>query len=223
VEKALHLSGAGGGDAADADGSEWRSEINTQSPIMEQLFSKAKLAAESGSSILIRGESGTGKELLAKAIHKASPRADKPFVAINCGAIPENLLESELFGHTRGAFTGAVKDSVGLIMSADGGTLFLDEIGDMPLPLQVKLLRVLQDKQVRPVGATRSVDVDVRIISATHRDLDAEIAAGNFREDLYYRLNVVSLELPPSIDVVKISPCWPIIFSGNWRPGTRKM
>jgi two-component system, NtrC family, response regulator GlrR len=197
VEKALHLSGVGSGDAADADSSEWRSEINTQSPIMEQLFSKAKLAAESGSSILIRGESGTGKELLAKAIHKASPRADKPFVAINCGAIPENLLESELFGHTRGAFTGAVKDSVGLIKSADGGTLFLDEIGDMPLPLQVKLLRVLQDKQVRPVGATRSVDVDVRIISATHRDLDAEIAAGNFREDLYYRLNVVSLELPP--------------------------
>ena len=196
VEKALHLSGAGGGDAADADGSEWRSEINTQSPVMEQLFSRAKLAAESGSSILIRGESGTGKELLAKAIHKASPRADKPFVAINCGAIPENLLESELFGHTRGSFTGAVKDSVGLIKSADGGTLFLDEIGDMPLPLQVKLLRVLQEKQVRPVGATRSVDVDVRIISATHKDLDAEIAAGNFREDLYYRLNVVSLELP---------------------------
>jgi two-component system response regulator GlrR len=197
VEKALHLSGAGGGDAADADGSEWRSEINTQSPIMEQLFSKARLAAESGSSILILGESGTGKELLAKAIHKASPRAANPFVAINCGAIPENLLESELFGHTRGAFTGAVKDSVGLIKSADGGTLFLDEIGDMPLPLQVKLLRVLQEKQVRPVGATSSVDVDVRIISATHRDLDAEIAAGNFREDLYYRLNVVSLELPP--------------------------
>lgn len=194
VEKALQFSGVRGGDA---DISGWRSEISTQSPIMEQLFSKAKLAAESGSSILIRGESGTGKELLAKAIHKASSRADKPFVAINCGAIPENLLESELFGHTRGAFSGAVKDSIGLIKSADGGTLFLDEIGDMPMPLQVKLLRVLQEKQVRPVGATRSIDVDVRIISATHRDLDAEIAAGNFREDLYYRLNVVSLELPP--------------------------
>jgi two-component system response regulator GlrR len=196
VEKALHLSGAGSGDAADAADAEWRSEINTQSPIMEQMLSKARLAAESGSSILLRGESGTGKELLAKAIHKASSRAAKPFVAINCGAIPENLLESELFGHTRGAFSGAVKDYVGLIKSADGGTLFLDEIGDMPLPLQVKLLRVLQEKQVRPVGATRSVDVDVRIISATHRDLDAEIAAGNFREDLYYRLNVVSLALP---------------------------
>jgi len=196
VEKALDHSGTGSDDGADAAGSEWHNEINTQSPIMEQLLSKAKLAAESGSSILVRGESGTGKELLAKAIHKASPRAAMPFVAINCGAIPENLLESELFGHTRGAFTGAVKDSVGLIKSADGGTLFLDEIGDMPLPLQVKLLRVLQEKQVRPVGATRSVDVDVRIISATHRDLDAEIAAGNFREDLYYRLNVVSLDLP---------------------------
>lgn len=196
IEKALQLSGAGSSEAADAAGSEWRSEINTQSPAMEQLLGKARLAAESGSSILLRGESGTGKELLAKAIHKASPRAAMPFVAINCGAIPENLLESELFGHTRGAFSGAVKDYAGLIKSADGGTLFLDEIGDMPLPLQVKLLRVLQEKQVRPVGATRSVDVDVRIISATHRDLDAEIAAGNFREDLFYRLNVVSLDLP---------------------------
>jgi len=197
IEKALHLSGTGSDQVAEAPDSEWRREMSTQSPIMEKLFSRAKLAAESGSSIMLRGESGTGKELLAKAIHKASTRADRPFVAINCGAIPEHLLESELFGHTRGAFTGAVKDSVGLIKSADGGTLFLDEIGDMPMPLQVKLLRVLQEKQVRPVGATRSVDVDVRIISATHRDLEAEIAAGNFREDLYYRLNVVSLDIPP--------------------------
>lgn len=196
VEKALSLSGAGPADAVGEIDAEWRREITTQSPVMEELLRKARLSAASGASILIRGESGTGKELLAKAIHQASDRADKPFVAINCGAIPENLLESELFGHTRGAFSGAIRDSVGLIKSADGGTLFLDEIGDMPLPLQVKLLRVLQERQVRPVGATRSESVDVRVISATHRDLEEEIANGSFREDLYYRLNVVSLDIP---------------------------
>lgn len=196
VEKALSLSGAGPADAVGEIDAEWRREITTQSPVMEELLRKARLSAASGASILIRGESGTGKELLAKAIHQASDRADKPFVAINCGAIPENLLESELFGHTRGAFSGAIRDATGLIKSADGGTLFLDEIGDMPLPLQVKLLRVLQERQVRPVGATRSEPVDVRVISATHRDLEEEIANGSFREDLYYRLNVVSLDIP---------------------------
>ena len=196
VEKALSLSGAGPADAVGEIDAEWRREITTQSPVMEELLRKARLTAASGASILIRGESGTGKELLAKAIHQASDRADKPFVAINCGAIPENLLESELFGHTRGAFSGAIRDATGLIKSADGGTLFLDEIGDMPLPLQVKLLRVLQERQVRPVGATKSEAVDVRVISATHRDLEEEIANGSFREDLYYRLNVVSLDIP---------------------------
>jgi two-component system response regulator GlrR len=196
VEKALSLSGAGPADAVGEIDAEWRREITTQSPVMEELLRKARLSAASGASILIRGESGTGKELLAKAIHQASDRADKPFVAINCGAIPENLLESELFGHTRGAFSGAIRDATGLIKSADGGTLFLDEIGDMPLPLQVKLLRVLQERQVRPVGATKSEAVDVRVISATHRDLEEEIANGSFREDLYYRLNVVSLDIP---------------------------
>ena len=196
VEKALSLSGAGPADAVGEVDAEWRQDITTQSPVMEELLRKAQLAASSGASILIRGESGTGKELLAKAIHKASDRASHPFVAINCGAIPENLLESELFGHTRGAFSGAIRDSAGLIMSADGGTLFLDEIGDMPLPLQVKLLRVLQERQVRPVGSTKSETVDVRIISATHRDLEEEVASGNFREDLYYRLNVVALDIP---------------------------
>ena len=196
VEKALSLSGAGPADAVGEIDAEWRREITTQSPVMEELLRKARLSAASGASILIRGESGTGKELLAKAIHQASDRAEKPFVAINCGAIPENLLESELFGHTRGAFSGAIRDATGLIKSADGGTLFLDEIGDMPLPLQVKLLRVLQERQVRPVGATRSEAVDVRVISATHRDLEEEIANGSFREDLYYRLNVVSLDIP---------------------------
>jgi two-component system response regulator GlrR len=163
---------------------------------MADLLAKAKLAAESGSAVLIRGESGTGKEMLAKAIHRASSRADHPFVAVNCGAIPDTLLESELFGHSKGAFTGALKDYPGLFRSAQGGTLFLDEIGDMPLALQVKLLRVLQERQMRPVGSVETIEIDVRIISATHRHLEEEIAAGKFREDLYYRLNVVSLELP---------------------------
>jgi two-component system response regulator GlrR len=179
------------------DESEWRSGIITRSSKMEDLLRQAKLVADSDASILIYGESGTGKELLARAIHRASRRADQPFVAVNCGAIPADLLESELFGHARGAFTGAIQSHKGLFQSADGGTLLLDEIGDMPLPLQVKLLRVLQEGEVRPVGATQAIPVDVRVISATHRNLDAQRASGQFREDLYYRLNVVSLQLPP--------------------------
>jgi two-component system response regulator GlrR len=195
VRSALAISG---GTSADADSQSdgWRSHILTRSPLMEDVLSRARLVAASEASVFIHGESGSGKELLAQAIHKASPRSREPFVAINCGAIPEALLESELFGHRRGAFTGATKDHEGLLLSADAGTLFLDEIGDMPLPLQVKLLRVLQERQVRPVGATRPLPVDVRIISATHRTLADEMMAGRFREDLYYRLNVVSFELP---------------------------
>jgi two-component system response regulator GlrR len=186
------------GVAAHAGAAEdWRSEIVTRSPRMEELLEQARRVAATGTSVLIRGDSGTGKELLARAIHRASPRRDGPFIAINCGAMPEGLLESELMGHERGAFTGAQQANTGLIRSADGGTLLLDEIGDMPLALQVKLLRVLQERRVRPVGGTRDFAVDVRILSATHRDLGDAIAAGSFREDLFYRLNVIDLRIPP--------------------------
>lgn len=174
----------------------WRKMILTKSPRMENLLSQAKQIASSDVSVLIQGESGTGKELLAHALHQASARQHQPFVAINCGAIPENLLESELFGHTKGAFTGAVNTHVGLFQAADGGTLFLDEIGDMPLSLQVKVLRALQERMIRPVGSTQTTPIDVRLISATHRDLMAEMKTQQFREDLFYRINVVNLVLP---------------------------
>ena len=175
----------------------WRQAIVTRSPLMLRLLEQAGMVAQSDVSVLINGQSGTGKEIVAQAIHNASPRHDKPFVAINCGALPEQLLESELFGHARGAFTGAVSNREGLFQAAEGGTLFLDEIGDMPVALQVKLLRVLQERKVRPLGSNRDIEINVRIISATHRDLPKAMARGEFREDLFYRLNVVNLKIPP--------------------------
>ncbi len=189
IDRALQLSAptshpgdepraAGKGDDA------WMEGVVFRSSKMAELMAEARMVAASDASVLIRGESGTGKEVLARAIHRASPRAKGPFVAINCGAIPEQLLESELFGHAKGAFTGAGASRVGLFQTANGGTLFLDEIGDMPLALQVKLLRVLQERVVRPVGTTKAEPVDVRLLSATHRDLDLAMAQGQFREDL---------------------------------------
>jgi two-component system response regulator GlrR len=178
----------------------WRQDIISRSAVIEQVLDKVRLVARTSSSVLLRGQSGTGKELLAKAIALASDRAEKPFIPVNCSAIPEALLESELFGHARGSFTGAERAYEGLFRTADGGVLFLDEIGDMPLNLQVKLLRVLQERQVRPVGDTSTVSVDVRIISATHQDLEKRVEDKLFREDLYYRLNVVTIEVPPLQD-----------------------
>jgi len=164
---------------------------------MEALFDRVERVAPAKVSALIQGETGTGKELVAKALHEHGANPDKPFFVVNCAAIASNLLESELFGHKKGSFTGAVQDREGHFVAADGGTVFLDEIGDMPLEMQAKLLRVLQDGEVRPVGSNQSRQVDVRVVAASHRDLAGMCSAGEFREDLYYRLNVVTLEIPP--------------------------
>ena len=177
-------------------------ELNTsgiigQSTSLAEVFKVLGKVAPTDSTVLVTGESGTGKELLVRALHANSRRADKPFVPINCGAIPKELLESELFGHEKGAFTHAIRSRPGRFEMADGGTIFLDEIGEMELSLQVKILRVLQEKEIERVGGTGCKKVDVRIVAATNRDLEAEVAAGRFREDLYYRLNVIPLHLPP--------------------------
>jgi len=220
AERALRLST--GGTLVQDDTDEWRSDIISKSAVMEDLLSRTRLVADTDSTVLIRGESGTGKELLAIAIHRASSRKDGAFIPVNCTAIPETLLESELFGHAKGAFTGAAKSYFGLFQSAHKGTLFLDEIGDMPLHLQVKLLRVLQEKQVRPVGSSTPVPVDVRIISATHRDLEEAVEEKMFREDLFYRLNVVSLELPPLHERKEDIPLLAGYFVGILSGGDKK-
>ncbi len=196
VARALKITGESPAEQTDAKSDAWRKGIISRSPAMENLLTQARLVADSDTSVLIQGRSGTGKELFARAIHNASPRANGEFIALNCSAIPESLFESELFGHVKGAFTGATRDHPGLFRAAEGGTLLLDEIGDMPLSFQVKLLRTLQERVIRPVGSTESIPVDVRIISATHQDLELALEEKTFREDLYYRLNVVTLELP---------------------------
>ena len=174
----------------------WHQGLIFRSSVMQKLIDQAGLIAKRDVSVLITGASGTGKEVLAKSIHKASNRSEKPFIALNCGALPEHLLESELFGHKKGAFSGAISDHIGLFRAAEGGTLFLDEIGDMPVSLQVKLLRVLQEKALRPVGSTQTIEINVRVISATHKDIKVAMEEGEFREDLYYRICVVNLQLP---------------------------
>lgn len=196
LDKALQQTGFPRGGNGESSAAKWRDDIITRSPVMENLLQQAKAAAETEVNILIQSQTGTGKELLADAIHRASNRAGNRFIPLNCAAIPEALIESELFGHSAGSFTGATRDRKGLFVAADKGTLFLDEIGDMPLSAQAKLLRVLEYREVRPVGSTDSVRVDVRIIAATHQNLEEKIAEGSFREDLFYRLNVISLELP---------------------------
>ena len=198
VRRALAAAQALGADMpGEVPGEAWREAILTRSPRMEQVLAEARLVAQSDAAVVIQGPSGSGKELLARAIHAASPRALRPLVAVNCGAIPENLVESELFGHVKGAFTGAMRDRAGLFAEARGGTLFLDEVADLPLPAQVKLLRVLQEHEVRPVGATRTVPVDARVVAATNMDLERAVADHRFRHDLYYRLSVVVISLPP--------------------------
>ncbi|MGD8531371.1 MAG: sigma-54 dependent transcriptional regulator, partial [Syntrophobacterales bacterium] len=168
-----------------------------RSAAMDEIFTTIGKVAEYKSTVLITGESGTGKELIARAIHYNSPRADKPLVTVNCGAIPENLLESELFGHKKGSFTDAVRDKKGLFQEAHGGSIFLDEIGELPRPLQVKLLRVLQEEEIKRVGDLQSIKIDIRVMAATTKDLAKEVEAGRFRDDLYYRINVLHVNVPP--------------------------
>lgn len=194
VGDALKISGES--ILSDKKSEAWRCHIVTNSPSMEDLLAQARRVAQTDASVLLQGESGTGKELLAKAIHDAGIRRVKPFVAVNCNAIPESLFESEFFGHRKGAFTGATRNHPGLFCEAHGGTLFLDEIGDMPQVFQVKLLRVLQERKVRAVGANDDMPIDVRVIAATHVDLHEAMELGHFRQDLFYRLNVVTLNIP---------------------------
>lgn len=202
IQAALQQSGSTAADMFE----DWREHIVSRSPAIERILNQVKQVAGSDVSILITGDSGTGKELLARAVHEAGDRGQGPMVAINCGALPEQLLESELFGHVKGAFTGAISHHDGLFRAAHGGTLLLDEIGDMPLPLQVKLLRAVQERRIRSIGATTTEPIDVRIISATNRDLEQDMSQGLFREDLFYRLNVVNFHLPSLVERIEDIP-----------------
>ncbi|WP_369160301.1 sigma-54-dependent transcriptional regulator [Candidatus Thiodiazotropha sp. LNASS1] len=190
----------------DISGASEHSLMLGNSPPMVQIRQLIDKLARSQAPVYISGESGTGKELAARLIHKNGPRADHPFVAVNCGAIPQELMESELFGHKKGSFTGANQDHQGLFLSADGGTLFLDEIADLPLHMQVKLLRAIQEKHIRPVGSQKEIPIDVRIISATHKKLSGMVETGDFRQDLFYRINVIELPLPPLRERVEDIP-----------------
>ncbi|WP_024326518.1 sigma-54 dependent transcriptional regulator [Thioalkalivibrio sp. AKL19] len=201
IDAALRLeTGSPGPDASDDDAAPATpddSPLLGQSEPMQRLRATIHKLARSQAPVFISGESGSGKELVAREIHRLGPRAERPFVPVNCGAIPSELMESEFFGHRKGAFTGATQDHTGLFQSADGGTLFLDEVADLPLPMQVKLLRAIQERAIKPVGGTREIPVDVRILSATHHDLEKAVREGRFRQDLYYRLNVIELKVPP--------------------------
>ncbi len=200
IEQVLHVSDLERENRrlrAEIDRAHGFGEIIGRSPSMLEVYQAIEAVAQNTTTVLITGESGTGKELVARSIHSRSARATQPFVAINCGAVSDTLLDSQLFGHRRGAFTGAVTDHEGVFQAAEGGTLFLDEIADIPLGLQVKFLRAVQEREVTPLGSTRPIKVDVRLIAATNRDLEAEVRSGNFRSDLFYRLNVVQIPLPP--------------------------
>ncbi|MCK5903106.1 MAG: sigma-54-dependent Fis family transcriptional regulator [Cocleimonas sp.] len=202
-------------------------KIEDKNPILGESVSIANLKAiiaklaRSQAPVFVHGESGSGKELVAHQIHNQSPRASAPFVPVNCGAIPENLMESEFFGHKKGSFTGAIEDKIGLFQAAHHGTLFLDEVADLPLGMQVKLLRAIQEKAVKPVGALEEVAVDVRFLSATHKDLEAEVENGRFRQDLYYRLNVIKLDVPPlrdrDTDVLLLADYFLKVISSRWQ------
>lgn len=192
-------------------------KIIGKSPAMQKVFEMIKSVSETNSSVLITGNSGTGKELVSRAIHYNGPRKDKPFIVVNCGAIPETLIESELFGHKKGSFTGAIRDKEGYFQAADGGTLFLDEISEMPLQSQVRLLRAIEQKEIIPVGSSTPIPVDVRIISATNKDLAKEVKEGRFRQDLYYRLNVVEIHLPSLSERVEDIPLLVEFFVDKYR------
>ena len=222
VQTALKLS-----DNADNGENITQSEYKKSDPILGESASIAQLKAtitklaRSQAPVFVHGESGSGKELVAKQIHELSPRANAPFVPVNCGAIPENLMESEFFGHKKGSFTGAIEDKIGLFQAAHRGTLFLDEVADLPLGMQVKLLRAIQEKAIKPVGGVEEIAVDVRLLSATHKDLEAEVESGHFRQDLYYRLNVIKLDVPPlrerDADVLLLAEYFLKVISSRWQ------